>query len=65
MMKGFVKKAILLITMVCLCMAVPFQVLTTFAEKQEEEPVYVGMDKCQACHPEHVKTYSDWKYASM
>ena len=62
-MKGFVKNAILLITTVCLCIAVWSQIFTAFAEKEGEEAVYVGMGKCKSCHPEHVETYSEWKYA--
>jgi hypothetical protein len=25
--------------------------------------IYVGMEKCKECHPEHVDSYSGWKYA--
>jgi len=61
-MKAFVKKAIFLIIIVCLCMAVQFLIFTAFAGKEEEKAIYVGMEKCKTCHPEHVKTYSEWKY---
>ena len=63
MIKGFVKKTIFFISIVCLYMTFQFQVFTTFAEKEEEKAIYVGMDKCKKCHSEHVKTYSDWKYS--
>lgn len=58
-------KAIFVIITACLCMAVQSQVSSTFAEKakEEEEPRYVGMEKCKECHPEDVKTYSEWKYS--
>ncbi len=32
-------------------------------EKAAEAPYYVGMVKCKNCHPEHVKSYSEWKYS--
>lgn len=62
-MKCFIKRAIFLIGIVCLCMAVQYHLLTALAEKEEEEAVYVGMDRCKTCHPEHVKAYSEWKYS--
>lgn len=62
MSRGFVKKAIVLISIACLCVALRSRVFTAFAEK-EEKAVYVGMDKCNTCHPEHVRTYSEWKYS--
>lgn len=63
-MKRFIKKkAAFVIIILCLCMAVQSQISVTFAEKAEEEPYYVGMEKCKECHPEDVKTYSEWKYS--
>jgi hypothetical protein len=63
-MKWFMNnKAVFLIMMACLCMAVQSRVSGTFAEKAKEEPRYVGMEKCKECHPEDVKTYSEWKYS--
>ncbi len=56
-------KAIFVVIMACLCMAFQSQISGTFAEKAEEEPYYVGMEKCKDCHPEDVKTYSEWKYS--
>ena len=62
-MKWFIKKAIFLITIPCLYIVALSQIPGTLAEKVKEEPYYVGMEKCKECHPEHVKTYSDWKYS--
>jgi len=62
-MKGFGKNVILIIGIVCLCMAVQYRIFTALAEKEPEEAIYVGMDKCKSCHPEHVKAYSEWKYS--
>jgi len=60
---AFGKKTVFLICIVFICMTLKFQVFTTFAEKEEEKAVYVGMNKCKRCHSDHVKTYSDWKYS--
>ena len=62
-MQVFAKRTVFFITIVYFCMILQFQVYTAFAEAKEEEAVYVGMNKCKKCHPEHVKTYSDWKYS--
>jgi hypothetical protein len=63
-MKWFMNnKAIFVIIIACLCVAVESQIPGTFAETAEEEPRYVGMEKCKECHPEDVKTYSEWKYS--
>ncbi|NVL89979.1 MAG: hypothetical protein HWN69_03140 [Desulfobacterales bacterium] len=58
-------KAIFVIIISCLCMAMQSQISGTFAEKakEEPEPYYVGMEKCKECHPGDVKTYSEWKYS--
>lgn len=61
MFKLFLKKTILLVSIACLSAAILFLFSTAFAGKQKA--VYVGMDKCKECHPEHVKTYSEWKYS--
>ena len=47
----------------CAYMAVQSRISSTLAEKAKEEPYYVGMEKCNECHPEYVKTYSEWKYS--
>jgi hypothetical protein len=62
-MKRFMKKAIFLITIPCLYVVAQSQIPGTLAEKVEEEAYYVGMGKCKECHPEHVETYSHWKYS--
>lgn len=54
-MKWLIKKAIFLIIIPCLYIAVQSQIPTTLAEKAKEEPYYVRMEKCKACHPEHVE----------
>ncbi|MDI6688342.1 MAG: cytochrome c family protein [Desulfobacterales bacterium] len=33
------------------------------AEKKTVGAVYVGMEKCKDCHPEHVESYYSWKYS--
>ena len=63
-MKWFIKnKIIFVIIIACLCVAVLPQISGTFVENAKQEPRYVGMEKCKECHPEYVKTYSEWKYS--
>ena len=62
-MTAFAKRTAFLMSIVCLCMTFRCQISNAFGEKDEEKAVYVGMNKCKKCHPEHVKTYSDWKYS--
>jgi len=62
-MKGFVTKSFFIIGAMCLGMAVQYYVFTAYAEKKERVAIYVGMNKCKSCHPEHVKAYSEWKYS--
>lgn len=63
-MRWSVKKAVFHVTILCLCIVKQFQIPASLAaEKVEEEPYYVGMEKCNECHPEYVKTYSEWKYS--
>ena len=62
-MAAFAKRTTVLMSVVCLCMTFRCQVSNVFGETKEEKAVYVGMNKCKTCHPEHVKTYSDWKYS--
>ena len=62
-MKRFIKKAIFLMIILCAYMVVQSRISITLAEKAKEDPYYVGMEKCNECHPEHVKTYSGWKYS--
>ncbi len=62
-MKRFIKKAIFLIIILCAYMVVQSRISITLAEKAKEDPYYVGMEKCNECHPEHVRTYSGWKYS--
>ena len=35
----------------------------TIAEEKKAVAVYVGMEKCKECHPEHVQSYYSWKYS--
>lgn len=62
-MKWYVKIAIFFIAIPCLYILTQSQIPSILAEKTKEEPHYVGMEKCQECHPEYVKTYSEWKYS--
>jgi hypothetical protein len=62
-MKWFNKRAIFLIAIPCLYVLAQSQIPITLAEKAKQEPYYVGMEKCMQCHPEYVKTYSEWKYS--
>jgi hypothetical protein len=63
-MKSFMsKQAVFVIVIACLCVGVQSQISGTFAETPQEEPRFVGMEKCKDCHPEDVKTYSEWKYS--
>jgi len=62
-MKNFSKKIILFIGIICFCIAVQNLVFTVFAENEDQETVYVGMDKCKTCHEKHVDAYSEWKYS--
>ncbi|MCK4787882.1 MAG: hypothetical protein KAV87_29280 [Desulfobacteraceae bacterium] len=63
-MRWSVKKAVFLITILCLCIVTQFQIPSSLAaEKVKEKPYYVGMEKCKECHPEHIETYSHWKYS--
>ena len=62
-MKSYIKKAIFLIAIPFLYIVAQSQIPSTFAEKAKREPYYVGMEKCKECHPEHVETYSQWKYS--
>jgi hypothetical protein len=57
------KKAVLVIIIACLSVAVQSRISGAFAKEAKEEPHYVGMEKCKECHPEDVKTYSEWKYS--
>jgi len=61
--RWFIKKVVFFIIIECFCMGVDSQVFTASAEEEKEKPHYVGMQKCRGCHPEHVKTYSEWKYS--
>jgi len=63
MKKGFAVKIIIVMSFICLILTIRLQICNAFAEKGKEKAVYVGMDKCEKCHPEHVKTYSEWKYS--
>lgn len=62
-MRGLFRIAVLGIVILCLSMMSRAQLRIAFAEQEQEKAVYVGMDKCKGCHPEHVKTYSEWKYS--
>jgi hypothetical protein len=63
-MKHFINnRAISIIITAFLCVVFQSQVSGTSAEKATEDPRYVGMEKCKECHPEDVKTYSEWKYS--
>jgi hypothetical protein len=53
---------ILIVSLPCLHNTV-FHTVGVLAEEKQEEAVYVGMEKCKDCHPEHVETYSKWKYS--
>jgi hypothetical protein len=63
-MKRFINnKAVFGVVVALLTIGVQSQISGTLAEKAQEEPYYVGMEKCKDCHPEDVKTYSEWKYS--
>ena len=62
-MKNFFKKIIFFIGIIYFCIAIQNQVFTVFAENEDQEAIYVGMDKCKTCHEEHVDAYSEWKYS--
>ena len=62
-MKSYIKTAFFLITIPFFYLFAQSQIPSTFAEKAKVEPYYVGMEKCKECHPEHVETYSQWKYS--
>jgi hypothetical protein len=63
-MKHFINnRAISIIITAFLCVAFQSQASGTSAQKATEEPRYVGMERCKECHPEDVKTYSEWKYS--
>ncbi len=63
-MKRFIKKAFFLIITTFLVIAVYYTIIpNVFSEERNQEPRYVGMEKCKNCHAEHVKTYSEWKYS--
>jgi hypothetical protein len=34
-----------------------------FCAGEENEAEYIGMEACKDCHPEHVESYSGWKYS--
>jgi hypothetical protein len=60
-MKPFINNSVISIIITAfLCVVFQSQVSGTSAEKVEEAPRYVGMEKCKECHPEDVKTYSEW-----
>ena len=62
-MKWSIKKSILVVTVPIIYIITQSYVTGTMAEKEKEEPYYVGMGQCAECHPEHVETYSEWKYS--
>lgn len=63
-MKRFIKKAFFLIITTFLVIAVYYAIIpNAFSEETNQEPRYVGMEKCKNCHAEHVETYSKWKYS--
>ncbi len=62
-MKFFIKKVVFVIAITCLYIAMQSEIPSIMAERAKEEPYYVGMEKCKECHPEHVETYSEWKYS--
>jgi hypothetical protein len=63
-MKWFINKGVFLIIIPCLYLIMMFRIPGICAEEAvEDEPYYLGMEKCKDCHPEHVKTYSEWKYS--
>jgi len=64
-MKGFNKGTLYLIIIAWFCGAVCSHVAGALAGKTKNEPYYVGMEKCVECHPEHVESYSDWKYSKI
>ncbi|MCK4729481.1 MAG: cytochrome c family protein, partial [Desulfobacterales bacterium] len=40
-----------------------FALSAPYVWSEKEEAIYVGMEQCKECHPEHVETYSGWKYS--
>lgn len=62
-MKRFNKATIFLVVIAWSGGAAWSQITGALTEKKEEKPYYVGMEKCVECHPEHVETYSSWKYS--
>ena len=63
-MKRFMgNKAVFGVIVAFLAIAGQSQISDTLAEKAQTEPHYVGMEQCKDCHPEDVKTYSEWKYS--
>ncbi|MFH1217223.1 MAG: cytochrome c family protein [Pseudomonadota bacterium] len=64
-MKRLNKGTIFLVIMAWSGGAAWSQISGALIENKPEEPYYVGMGKCVECHPEHVETYSDWKYSKI
>lgn len=65
-MKPFVKKGVFLIAIPLAYLVAGLRIPGAMAEEAGREGAklyYVGMEKCGGCHPEHVETYSEWKYS--
>jgi hypothetical protein len=63
-MRHFINnRAIFIIITAFLSVVFQSQASGTSAQKATDEPRYVGMERCKECHPEDVKTYSEWKYS--